>query len=100
MVGSVRKSRDTVRITAELVRAADGKQLWADKYDLQLEDIFDIQEEMARQIAATIEPELSKVEQQLAARKAPDSLDAWDCYQRGLWHLWGFTSPGFEQAKE
>ncbi|XIA66348.1 winged helix-turn-helix domain-containing tetratricopeptide repeat protein [Bradyrhizobium sp. TZ2] len=99
MVGSVRKSRDTVRITAELVRAADGKQLWADKYDLQLEYIFDIQEEMARQIAATIEPELSKVEQQLAARKAPESLDAWDCYQRGLWNLWRFTTPGFDSAE-
>ena len=99
MVGSVRKSRDTVRITAELVRAADGKQLWSDKYDLQLEYIFDIQEEMARQIAATIEPELSKVEQQLAARKAPESLDAWDCYQRGLWNLWRFTTPGFELGR-
>ena len=99
MVGSVRKNRDAVRITAELVRAADGKQLWADKYDLQLEYIFDIQEEMARQIAATIEPELSKVEQQLAARKAPESLDAWDCYQRGLWNLWRFTTPGFDQAE-
>ena len=72
LVGSVRKNREAVRITAELVRAADGRQLWSDKYDLQLEYIFDIQEEMARQIAATIEPELSKVEQQLAARKAPD----------------------------
>ena len=99
MVGSVRKSRDTVRITAELVRAADSKQLWSDKYDLQLEYIFDIQEEMARQIAATIEPELSKVEQQLASRKAPESLDAWDCYQRGLWNLWRFTTPGFDSAE-
>jgi len=99
MVGSVRKSRDSVRIAAELVRAADGEQLWSDKYDLQLEYIFDIQEEMARQIAATIEPELSKVEQQLAARKAPESLDAWDCYQRGLWNLWRFTTPGFDSAE-
>ena len=99
MVGSVRKNRDAVRITAELVRAADGQQLWSDKYDLQLEYIFDIQEEMARQIAATIEPELSKVEQQLAARKAPESLDAWDCYQRGLWNLWRFTTPGFDSAE-
>ncbi len=99
MVGSVRKNRDAVRITAELARAADGKQLWADKYDLQLEYIFDIQEEMARQIAATIEPELSKVEQQLAARKAPESLDAWDCYQRGLWNFWRFTTPGFDSAE-
>jgi TolB-like protein/DNA-binding winged helix-turn-helix (wHTH) protein len=98
MVGSVRKNRDTVRITAELVRAADGTQLWADNYDLQLEDILDIQEERARQIAATIEPELSKLEQQLAARKAPESLDAWDCYQRGLWNFWRFTTPGFDQA--
>jgi TolB-like protein/DNA-binding winged helix-turn-helix (wHTH) protein len=99
MSGSVRKSRDTVRITAELARAADGKQLWSDKYELQLENIFDIQEELARQIAATIEPELSKVEQQLAARKAPESLDAWDCYQRGLWNLWRFTTPGFDSAE-
>jgi tetratricopeptide (TPR) repeat protein len=100
VVGSVRKSRDTVRITAELVRSADGKQLWSDKYDLQLEYIFDIQEEMARQIAATIEPELSKVEQQLAARKAPESLDAWDCYQRGLWNFWRFNTPGFDLAED
>jgi TolB-like protein len=99
LVGSVRKTRDAVRITAELVRAADGIQLWSETYDLQLEDIFDIQEEMARQIAATIEPELSRVEQQLAARKPPDNLDAWDCYQRGLWHFWAFTAPGFDQAE-
>jgi TolB-like protein len=100
LVGSVRKTSELIRITAELVRAADGTQLWAETYDLPLEDIFDIQEEMARQIAATIEPELARVEQQLAARKPPDSFDAWDCFQRGLWHLWGFTSPGFESAKE
>ena len=99
MSGSVRKTRNAVRITAELARAAAGKQLWSDNYDLQLENIFDIQEEMARQIAATIEPELSKVEQQLAARKAPESLDAWDCYQRGLWNLWRFTTPGFDSAE-
>jgi len=99
MSGSVRKRDDRIRITAELASAADGKQLWSDKYEFQLENVFDIQEEMARQIAATIEPELSKVEQQLAARKAPESLDAWDCYQRGLWNLWRFTSPGFDAAE-
>ncbi|WP_249127734.1 tetratricopeptide repeat protein [Bradyrhizobium lablabi] len=100
LLGSVRKNRDAVRITAELVRTADGQQLWSDKYDLHLEYIFDIQDEMARQIAATIEPELSKVEQQLAARKAPENLNAWDCYQRGLWNLWRFTTPGFDSAEE
>jgi TolB-like protein/DNA-binding winged helix-turn-helix (wHTH) protein len=97
--GSVRKIRDAVRITAELVRTVDGEQLWSETYDLQLESIFEIQEEMATQIAATIEPELSKVEQKLAARKAPNSLDAWDCYQRGLWNMWRFTTPGFDEAE-
>jgi TolB-like protein/DNA-binding winged helix-turn-helix (wHTH) protein len=99
VVGSVRKNREAVRITAELVRTADGEQLWSDTYDLQLEYIFDVHEEMATQIAATIEPELSKFEQKLAARKAPSNLDAWDCYQRGLWNLWRFTTPGFDAAE-
>jgi TolB-like protein len=99
LVGSVRKTKDAVRINAELVRAEDGTQLWTETYDLPLEDIFGIQEEMARQIAATIEPELSRVEQQLAARKPPGDLDAWDCYQRGLWNFWAFTTPGFDQAE-
>ena len=97
--GSVRKIPDAVRITAELVRTIDGEQLWSETYDLQLDSIFEVQEEMATQIAATIEPELSKVEQKLAARKAPSSLDAWDCYQRGLWNFWRFTAPGFDEAE-
>jgi TolB-like protein len=99
LVGSIRKAAEHVRITAELVRASDGAQIWAELYELQLEDIFGIQEEMSRQIAATIEPELSKVEQQLAVRKPPNSLDAWDCFQRGLWHLWAFTTPSFDRAE-
>jgi len=97
--GNVRKNRGVVRITAELVRTFDGEQLWSETYELQIESIFEIQEEMATQIAATIEPELSKVEQKLAARKAPSSLDAWDCYQRGLWNFWRFTPPGFDEAE-
>ena len=97
--GSVRRSNDTLKISAELVRSADGVQIWAETYNLPIEDIFDVQEEIARQIAATIEPTISRIEQQLAANKRPENLDAWDCYQRGLWHLWSFTAEGFEQAE-
>jgi tetratricopeptide (TPR) repeat protein len=97
--GSVRRSNDALKISAELVRSADGVQVWAETYNLPIEDIFDVQEEIARQIAATIEPTISRIEQQLAANKRPEHLDAWDCYQRGLWHLWSFTADGFEQAE-
>ena len=100
LVGSIRRSNGSVRINVELVRAGDGTQLWADSYDVPLADIFDIQDEMARQISATIEPELAKIEQQVASRKAPTNLDAWECYQRALWHLCAFTPSGFDGAEE
>jgi TolB-like protein/DNA-binding winged helix-turn-helix (wHTH) protein len=97
--GSVRRSSDALKISAELVRSADGVQIWAETYHLPTGDIFDVEEEIARQIAATIEPAISRVEQQLAASKRLENLDAWDCYQRGLWHLWSFTVEGFERAE-
>jgi TolB-like protein/DNA-binding winged helix-turn-helix (wHTH) protein/Flp pilus assembly protein TadD len=98
--GSVRRSSDSLKVSVELVRAADGMQLWADSYNVPLADVFDIQEEMARQISATVEPELARIEQQLASRKAPNNLDAWECYQRGFWHLNAFTSAGFGDAEK
>ena len=97
--GSVRRHGERVRITAGLVAADTGTQLWSEVYDLHLADIFDIQDAMAKQIAAVIEPELASHEQEIAHRKAPESLDAWDCYQRGFYHLWGFTTPGFAEAE-
>lgn len=99
LVGSIRRGHDSARINVELVRGADGSQLWAESYNVPLADIFDIQEEMARQISATIEPELAKIEQQLASRKPPGNLDAWECYQRALWHLSAFTPSGFDNAE-
>jgi TolB-like protein/cytochrome c-type biogenesis protein CcmH/NrfG len=97
--GSVRKMGQRVRITAELVSAEDGSQLWSEVYDIELADIFDIQDAMAKQVAAVIEPELATIEREIAFRKAPQNLDAWDCYQRGLWHMWAFTTPGLAEAE-
>ncbi|WP_144185465.1 winged helix-turn-helix domain-containing tetratricopeptide repeat protein [Elioraea rosea] len=97
--GAVRRRADRVRITADLVSAETGTQLWSESFDHRLDDIFAIQDEMAEAIAAVIEPELAAVERELAARKPPGSLDAWECYQRGLFHLWGFTAPGFAEAE-
>jgi TolB-like protein/DNA-binding winged helix-turn-helix (wHTH) protein len=97
--GSVRKTGEHVHITAELVKTEDGSQLWSDAFDLDLADVFEIQEAMAKQIAAVIEPEVGSAEREAAVRKPPGNLDAWDCYQRGFWHLWGFTTPGFDEAE-
>jgi TolB-like protein len=97
--GSVAKRGERVRITADLVSAETSRQLWSDAYDFVLPDIFAIQAAMAQQIAAVVEPELARIEREAAARKPPADLNAWDCYQRGLYHLWGFTTPGMAEAE-
>ena len=85
--GSVRRSGNRVRVTAQLVDAVDDKHLWAERYDGDLEDIFAVQDEVTHAIVSTIEPHLASTERQRARRKPTESLGAWECYQRGLWHL-------------
>jgi len=84
--GSVRKAGNRVRVTAQLVDAVTGHHIWAERYDRELDDIFTLQDEITETIVAAIEPELGVVERDRSRRKAPDSLGAWDSYQRGLWH--------------
>ena len=86
--GSVRKSGSRVRITAQLIDATTGRHVWAERYDRELADIFELQDEMTQTIVAAVEPELGAVERDRALSKPPENLDAWETYQRGLWHLW------------
>jgi len=90
--GSVRKGGSRVRITAQLIDATTGSHVWAERFDRELADIFTVQDEITERIAAAIEPELARAELERARRKAPESLDAWDLYQRGLWHIWQFNA--------
>jgi adenylate cyclase len=89
--GSVRKGGGRVRITAQLIDALTGVHLWADRYDREATDIFALQDEITGSVAAIIEPALAEAEQQRALRKPPGSLDAWEIYQRGLWHFYKYN---------
>jgi len=91
--GSVRKAGGRVRITAQLIDAIDDKHLWAERYDRDLEDIFAVQDEVTRAIVTAIEPHLATTERQRARRKPTENLDAWECYQRGLWYMFGYAQP-------
>lgn len=97
--GSVRRLGQRIRIAAQLVDATDGAHLWAEHYDRSLDDIFSLQDEIGRTIASAIEAELSDVQREIAHRKDPDDLDAWDWHQRGLWHFYQFNTSGFAQAE-
>src|SRR6476620_9909514 len=90
--GSVRKGGNRMRITAQLIDATSGAHVWADRYDRDPSDIFAVQDEMTASVAGIIEPALADAEQQRVLRKPPDSLDAWEAYQRGLWHFNRYSS--------
>ncbi|HEY8874270.1 MAG TPA: adenylate/guanylate cyclase domain-containing protein, partial [Stellaceae bacterium] len=84
--GSVRKAANRVRVTAQLIEAASGGHLWAERYDRDLTDIFAVQDEITASVSAAILPTMDRSERERAARKPPESLDAWESYHRGLWH--------------
>lgn len=90
--GSVRKAGSRVRVTAQLIDAATGHHVWAERYDREMEDIFDLQDEMTQIIAGALEPELNAIERERAVHKSPDNLDAWELYQRALWHMWSYEN--------
>jgi TolB-like protein len=92
--GSLRKSGNRVRVTAQLVEAATGNHLWAERYDRDLADIFAVQDEITEAVTIAVAPAVAGAEEQRAMRKPPGSLDAWAAYQRGLWHLGRTTTGG------
>ena len=85
--GSVRKGGNRVRVTAQMIDATTGAHIWAERYDRDLSDIFAVQDEITASVAGVIEPALAEAEQQRVLRKPPERLDAWEAYQRGLWHF-------------
>src|SRR5712672_1158539 len=89
--GSVRKSGDRVRITAQLNDVLTGSHIWAERYDRDLADVFAVQDEITESIVAAIEPQLYAAENFRARRKPPGSLDAWDLVMRALSHYWRVT---------
>src|SRR5690349_17202413 len=82
--GSVRKADDRVRISAQLVETETGIQVWADRYDRQLKDIFAVQDEIAMHVVGAIEPGLRTIELERIKRKPPENLDAYDLVLRAL----------------
>jgi TolB-like protein len=89
--GSVRKVGDRVRISVQLSDAATGNNIWAERYDRALADVFAVQDEITEAIVAAIEPQLYAAETFRSRRKPPNSMDAWDLVMRALSHFWRVT---------
>jgi adenylate cyclase len=89
--GSVRKSGRRVRVTAQLIQADTGHHIIAERYDRDLTDLFELQDEITHAIAGAIEPEILKFERDRIADRPQHSEDAYELYQRGVWHHYRHT---------
>ena len=96
--GSVRKAGGRVRITGQLIQAETGQHIWADKFDGELADIFDLQDQVTSSVVAAIEPSLRQAEIDRARCKPTERLDAYDWYLRALPHFYALSRASLDEA--
>jgi adenylate cyclase len=96
--GSVRKSGSRVRITGQLIEAATGAHLWAEKIDGALKDVFALQDEVTARVTGAIEPSITQAEIDRARVKPTSNLDAYDWFLRALPPFYQFRKDGSEIA--
>lgn len=96
--GSVRKAANRVRLTAQLINVETGKQVWADRYDRELLDIFAIQDELVHAIVTRLADRLTSLETVRSIKKPPESLEAYDYYLRALSLDRTYTAAGSREA--
>jgi adenylate cyclase len=98
--GSVRKLEDRVRIVAQLIDATTGYDLWSERYDRPLHDLFALQDEIVQQIVTTLKLQVTLAEQGILTRKGTANLDAYDAYLRGLEAYLRRTQEANTQARQ
>jgi adenylate cyclase len=96
--GSVRKAGNRVRITGQLIDTTTGAHIWADRFDGALDDIFELQDQVASSVAGAIEPKLRQSEIERASRKPTANLTAYDLYLRALAQSYRYTEEGLAEA--
>ncbi|WP_407158910.1 winged helix-turn-helix domain-containing tetratricopeptide repeat protein [Bradyrhizobium sp. STM 3557] len=96
--GSVRRALNRVLVTAQLIDATTGAHLWAERFESALDDIFELQGQVAASIAGAVAPQLELAEIERAKGKPTTSLSAYDCYLRGVAHLHQGSRPAISEA--
>jgi|HubBroStandDraft_6_1064221.scaffolds.fasta_scaffold01672_5 serine/threonine protein kinase/tetratricopeptide (TPR) repeat protein len=98
--GSLRRAGNRLRITAQLIRAQTGHSIWAERYDRELKDVFEVQDEIARSISQALRIKLSPQEEKAIARKQTENPQAYDYYLKGRQYFYLFRRKGFDYARQ
>ena len=96
--GSVRKAGKRIRVTGQLIDATTDAHIWADKFDSDLEDIFDLQDRLTSSVVGAMSPQLERAEIERARRKPTESLQAYDYYLRSKFSIYQWTREGSDEA--
>ncbi|MGX7875984.1 BTAD domain-containing putative transcriptional regulator [Mesorhizobium sp. ORM6] len=97
--GTVRSATGRLIVSVELVEVRTARIVWAETFERQPDDIFAVLDDIGDSIVSSISAEIETVERNRAMLKAPNSLNAWEAYHRGLWHMYRFTQAENEQAR-
>jgi TolB-like protein/DNA-binding winged helix-turn-helix (wHTH) protein/Flp pilus assembly protein TadD len=98
--GSVRRAANRVRVTGQLIDAANGNHLWAEKYDRELADIFELQDDITTRVIGSVGPQILVAEAARVRRKPPQSIDAWDLVMQAVPHMWRMNVQDHARAQE
>ena len=98
--GSLRRAGNRLRITAQLIQAQTGHSIWAERYDRELKDVFEVRDEIARSISQALRIKLSPQEEKAIARKQTENAQAYDYYLRGRQFFHQFRRRGFDFARQ
>jgi serine/threonine protein kinase/Tfp pilus assembly protein PilF len=98
--GSLRRAGNRLRITAQLIQTQTGHSIWAERYDRELKDVFEVQDEIARSISQALRIKLSPQEEKAIARKQTENAQAYDYYLRGRQFFYQFRRKGFDFARQ
>jgi serine/threonine-protein kinase len=98
--GIVRKAGNRLRITVQLVNVADGYHLWSERYDREMEDVFDLQDEISLAIVDVLKVKLLGAEKAAVMKRYTDNTEAYQLYLKGRFFWYRFPGPGYDKARE
>jgi adenylate cyclase len=98
--GSIRKDGYRLRITAQLIKVADGSHIWSERFDCEMKDVFAIQDEISLAIANNLKVKLLGEAKAMIAKRHPENLEAYNLYLKGTYHFQMLTAKGFKNASE
>lgn len=98
--GSVQRVERRVRVNVHLIDAHSGRNNWSERYDGEIAELFDLQDDITAKVVGRIEPEIGLADRRKVVHSRPANLLAWDCYHLGIYHFYKFTGEDNIEAQQ